>query len=141
MPQSSSDHLRRAILPLAFQRMSHPSDHLRRAILTKQTVPFLLEITRIESQCSKCSLEDRNQNLLRQNRNIFLLLSCENQKNLCFSYQYQKLVQKFSNQLKYLQKVGVVSRFSSIMLEKCLILLEKCSVLLKNFFKTKGLFI
>ena len=81
--------------------------------------------------------------LTQAKQKIFALLSCENQKNLCFSYQYQKLVQKFSNQLKYLPKVGVVSRFSSIMLEICLILLEKCSVLLKkcsvlleNFFKT-----
>ena len=74
--------------------------------------------------------------LTQAKQKIFALLSCENQKNLCFSYQYQKLVQKFSNQLKYLQKVGVVSRFSSIMLEKCLISLEKCSVLLENFFKT-----
>ena len=38
--------------------------------------------------------------------------------------------------MKYLQEVSVDSRFSSIMLGKCLVSLEKCSVLLENFFKT-----
>ena len=38
--------------------------------------------------------------------------------------------------MKYLQEVSVDSRFSSIMLGKCLVSLEKCSVLLENFFMT-----
>ena len=46
-----------------------------------------------------------------------------------------KLIQNFSNYLKHLPEVSVDTRFSSIMLEKCLVLLEKCSVWLENFFK------
>ena len=38
--------------------------------------------------------------------------------------------------MKYLPEVSVDSRFSSIMLGKCLVSLEKCSVLLEKFFKT-----
>ena len=53
-----------------------------------------------------------------------------------FSYYCSKLLQNYSKYLKYFIEVGVDSRFSSIMLEKCLVLLEKCSVLLENFFKT-----
>ena len=44
-------------------------------------------------------------------------------------------VQNSYNVFKYLPEVSVDSRFSSIMLRKCLVLLEKCSVLLENFFK------
>ena len=53
-----------------------------------------------------------------------------------FSYFCSKLRQKYSNYLKHFIEVGVDSRFSSIMLEKCLVSLEKCSILLEIFFKT-----
>ena len=62
-------------------------------------------------------------------------LYCENEKNMGFSYFCSQLLQNYSNYLKYFIEVGVDSRFSSIMLEKCLVSLEKCSVLLENFFE------
>ena len=91
---------------------------------SKDDRKFFARISMLEMLARRSKLE-----LTQAKQKIFALLSCENQKNLCFSYQYQKLVQKISNQLKYLQKVGVVSRFSSVML-------KKCSVLLENLFKT-----
>ena len=53
-----------------------------------------------------------------------------------FSCFCSKLIQNYSNYLKYFIEVCVDSRFSSIMIEKCLFSLEKCSFLLENFFKT-----
>ena len=63
------------------------------------------------------------------------LLCCENEKNMWFLYFCSKLIRNYSNYLKYFVEDGVDNRFSSIVLEKCLVSLEKCSVLLEIFFK------
>ena len=76
----------------------------------------MIEIARIESQCSKCSLEDRNYNFIRKSWKYLHFLCCENEKNLCSSQLCSNFIQKFSNNLKYLPEVSVGSRFSSIML-------------------------
>ena len=53
-------------------------------------------------------------------------------KNMWFSYFCSKLIQKYYNYLKYFIKVGVDSRFNSIMLEKCVVSLKECLCLLEK---------
>ena len=47
-----------------------------------------------------------------------------------------KILTNIFKLMKYLQEVSVDSRFSYVMLGKCLVSLEKCSILLENFFRT-----
>ena len=72
----------------------------------KKIEKFMLEIARIETQCSKCSLEDRSQNIIRKYRKYLHFFSCENEKNMCFSYFWSKCVQNSSNWLKLLVTVS-----------------------------------
>ena len=51
------------------------------------------------------------------------------------SWFCSKFMQYFSNYLKYLPEVSVDSRFSSIMLRKCLVSLKNCSVFSRLMLK------
>ncbi len=102
----------------------------------KKIENFMLEIARIETQCSKCSLDDRSQNSISKYRKYLHFFGCHNEKNMCFSYFWSKCTQRFSIWLKYLPEIEVDSKLSSIMLKECLVSLEKCSNLLENFFQT-----
>ena len=57
----------------------------------------------------------------------------ENEKNMSFSNFCSKCIQFFSNELRYLPEVCVDSKFSSIMLEKCLVSLKNARYCLNIF--------
>ena len=56
----------------------------------KKIENFMLEIARIETQCSKCSLDDRSQNLIRKYRKYLPFFGCENEKHMCFSFYWSR---------------------------------------------------
>ena len=73
----------------------------------------MLEIALIETQWSKCSLNDRSQNLIRKYRKYLHFFGCENEKNMSISYFWSNCTQSFSIWLKYLPETEVDSKLSS----------------------------
>ena len=72
----------------------------------------------------------------KENLKTFALIVLWKWEKYVVFIPFSKSIQNYSNYLKYLIKVGVDSRFRSIMIEKCPVLLKKCLVLLENFFTT-----
>ena len=95
----------------------------------KKIESFMLEITRNAHSMIEVKTE------LGNIENIYTFLVVKMRK-ICAFHSFVQNVHKYFQIDSSICQIGVGSRYSSIMLEKCLVMLEKCSILLEKFFKT-----